>query len=201
MKELGRRFFWIYLTLTLCFALALGILLLRYGATAFFAIQTPTRASSPGMNFVVFCASWLFIGLLICLSQFPSFARRHAAFLVVYLLIGFSYLNIVREPHRVGYDQQTYGDFIVYFLAAVDMSVDQPIEQKPGRLYLYPPFLATLLSPFVSLGIHRLVLIFQVSNYIALLLLMILPYLVLQQYRFSKELAAIALFGILVLQW
>jgi hypothetical protein len=61
MKELGRRFLWIYLTLTLCFALALGVLLLRYGSAAFYAIQTPSSSSTPVMNFVVFSVSWLFI--------------------------------------------------------------------------------------------------------------------------------------------
>jgi Glycosyltransferase family 87 len=127
------------------------------------------------------------------LSQFPKFVRRHAAFLLVFVLIGFSYLNIVREPHAAG-----YGDFRPPFLAAVDMSLDQPIAQKLGRLYLYPPLLATLLSPLVPLGIHRVDLIFQVLNYIAVLLLMILLYLALQRYCFSKELAALARFGSMV---
>jgi uncharacterized membrane protein len=63
---------------------------------------------------------------------------------------------------------------------------------------LYPPLLATLLSPFVSLGIYRLNLIFQVLNYLAVLLLMILLYLTLQHYRFSNGLAALALLGIMV---
>jgi hypothetical protein len=193
MKELGRRFLWIYLTLTLCFALVFGVLLLRYGPDAFHVIRRPTSSSTAGMDFIVFSVSWLFIGLLTCLSQFPKFARRHAAFLLVFVLMGFSYLNIMREPHTARLE-----DFIPYFLAAVDMGLDQPIAQTPGRLYLYPHLLATLLSPFVSLGIYRLNLIFQVLNYVAVLLLMILLYLALQHYRFSKELAALALLGIMI---
>jgi hypothetical protein len=43
----------------------------------------------------------------------------------------------------------------------------------------------------------RLNLVFQVLNYVAVLLLMILLYLALQRYRFSKELAALALLGIM----
>jgi Glycosyltransferase family 87 len=193
MEELGRRLLWIYLILTLCFALVFVVLLLSYGSAVFQVIRRPTSSSTAGMDFVVFSVSWLFIGFLTSLSQFPKFARRHAAFLLVFVLMGFSYLNIVREPHTAG-----LGDFKPYFLAAVDMSLDRPIAQKPGRLYLYPPLLATLLSPFVSMGIYRLNLIFQMLNYLAVLLLMILLYLALQHYRFSKELAALALLGIMV---
>lgn len=192
MKKLGRRLLWIYLILTVCFVLTLGALLLRDGPAAFYAIQTPSSSSTPAMNAVAFSASWLFIGLVTCLSQFPEFARRHAAFLLVFVLIGFAYLNIAREPHTA-----RYGDFLHPFLAAVDMRQHQPIAQQPGRVYLYPPLLASLLAPFVSLGIYRLDLLWQVLNYSAVLLLMLLLYLALQQYRFSRELAALALFGIM----
>jgi hypothetical protein len=193
MKALGRLFLWIYLTLTLCCALVFGVLLLRYGAAAFKVIRRPTSSSGAGMDFVVFSVSWLFIGFLTCLSQFPQFARRHAAFLLVFVLMGFLYLNIVREPHTTG-----PGDFRPYYLAAVDMRQDRPIAQERGRLYLYLPLLATLLSPFVPLGMARLNLVFQVLNYVAVLLLMLLLYRALQRYRFSKEVAALALLGIMV---
>jgi hypothetical protein len=189
MQEWGRRFLWIYLTLTLGLALGMGILLLRYGSSGFYAIQTPGPGSSLVINFIAFCISWVFLGFLLYLRQFPRFAKRHAVFLVVFVLIGFSYLNTVREPHQI-----VYGDFWAYFLAAVDMSKGQPIEQDPTRLYLYPPLLATLLAPFVSLGMETLAKTFHLLNYIALLLLVVLLYLALQQYRFSRELAAIVLF-------
>jgi hypothetical protein len=193
MQDLGRRFLWIYLALTLCFALVFGVLLLRYGAAAFRVIRRPTSSSTAGMDFVVFSVSWLFIGFVTCLSQVPKFARRHAAFLLVVVLMGFSYLNFVREPHTAG-----PGDFRPYYLAAVDMRQDRPIAQQRGRLYLYPPLFATLLSPFVPLGMERLNLVFQVLNYVAVLLLMILLYQALQRYRFSTKLAALALLGIMV---
>jgi Glycosyltransferase family 87 len=192
MKDLGRRFLWIYLTLTLCFALVFGGLLLRYGADAFQVMRRPTSSSTAEMDVVVFSVSWLFIGFVTCLGQVPTFARRHAAFLLVFVLMGFSYLNLVREPHTTG-----PGDFRPYYLAAVDMRQDRPISQQRGRLYLYPPLLASLLSPFVPLGMPRLNLVFQVLNYAAVLLLMILLYLALQRYRFSKELAALALLGVM----
>src|SRR5262245_41273056 len=193
MKELGRRFLWVYLTLTLGFALVLGVLLLRYGAAAFHVIRRPTSSSTAGMDFVIFSVSWLFIGLLTCLSQFPEFARRHIAFLMVFVLIGFSYLNRVREPHTAG-----FGDFVAYYQAAVDMRLGRPIAQAPGTQYLYPPLLATLLSALIPLGMSRLHLVFQVLNYGAVLLLMILLYLALQRYRFSEELAALAVLGLMV---
>ena len=198
MQKWGRRFLWGYLALTLGFVLALGIVLCCYGAADFEAIQARPYGSSRPINWAAFGISWLLIGVPLWLSQAPRFARRHAAFHVVFILIGFAYLNLVREPHKVGDDPTTYGDFGAYFLAAVDMSQGQPIAQDRWRQYLYPPLLATLLAPMVPLGMDRAAQLFHLLNYGALLLLLILLYLTLQRFRFSTELAAIALLGMLV---
>jgi hypothetical protein len=193
MQELGKRFLILYSLTTFALVFALGCLVLYRGTEGFYFIQSPGHGSSLILNFLVFCISWLFIGLLILLSQFPRFAKRHAPFIIVFVVIGFAYLNAIREPHQV-----VYGDFRAYFLAAVDMTRGQAIQQMPDRLYLYPPLLATLLSPFVSFGLDRLVTAFHLSNYLAILLHSLLLYLVLQRYRFSRELAAVAILCILI---
>ncbi len=187
-KGLGRCCLVVYLLTTFVFSLALGFLILRYGTSGFKYIQGPPDESSVAMKFAVFCIAWLFIGLLLILTQFPSFTRRHAVFLVVLVFLSFSYLNIIREPHKV-----EVGDFPSYYFAALEMSQNQPIVQQPGKFYRYPPLLATVLTPFVSLGISCTSKIFQLINYFALVLLISLLYLTLQRYSFSKELAAIAI--------
>jgi hypothetical protein len=189
MQNLGKRFLAVYSLASLLLGLGLGYLVLRHGSKGFYAIQAPGHGSSLVLNFIVFCISWILIGLLIGLSQFPHFAKRHGIFIFVFALIAFAYLNVIREPHQV-----VYGDFRAYFLAAVDMTRNQPIQQAPDRLYLYPPLLATILSPFVFLGLESLVKGFHLLNYFALLLHAMLLYLVLQRYRFSRDLAAIVIF-------
>src|SRR5690349_14806935 len=123
MKTLGKRFLAVYLLATFSLTLGLGFMLLFRGVKGFYIIQAPGHGSSLILNFVVFCISWVFIGLLICLSQFPHFAKRHGAFIFVFVLIGFAYLNAIREPHQV-----VYGDFRAYFLAAVDLAQNRQIQ-------------------------------------------------------------------------
>jgi uncharacterized membrane protein len=59
MRRWGRRFLWVYLALTLGFALSLGILLLSSGSAGFHAIQARPYGSSRLINGVAFGISWL----------------------------------------------------------------------------------------------------------------------------------------------
>jgi hypothetical protein len=187
VQQLGRRLLSVYLVVTLVLGVALVTVVLRLGTSGFHTFQVPGHGSSLAVNFIAFCLSWLLLGGLIGLTQFPSRFRRHAAFVLVSTLMAFAYLNVVREPHQIA-----VGDFGAYFHAAECVRQGVPIEQKPDRLYLYPPLLATVLSPLVPLGLEDAAKAFRLFNYGAVLLLLPLLYLSLLRYRFTPEIAAFA---------
>jgi hypothetical protein len=194
----GQRLWWVYLSLTLGFFLLIALVWLVAGVSGLEAIAPVPHGSSRIINWATCAISWLLIGLPLAATRVPSFARRHGLFLAIFVLLAFSYLGQIREPHRVGDDPAHYGDFRAYFLAATEMSRDQPITQGRWRRYLYPPLLATLLGPLVPWGFSHAAQIFHLLNYAAVLLLCILLYLALPRYGFSRELAALAVLGAMV---
>ena len=179
----------VYLLVSLSLLAALGLLLLLHGRQSFYFIQGPPDAASVAMKFAAFAIGWTLLGLLIVSRHVMWLWRKHSVFLVALLLIGFLYLNAIREPHRVD-----VGDFRAYFLAAVDIQAKRPIDQQAGRLYLYPPLLAVILQPTVNLGLTHLAVLFRFANFAAILLLSCLIYLTLQRCGFSRESAAAVVF-------
>ena len=129
-RTTGRLCLEIYLVISFILILGLVLLILRDGIQGFYLIQGPADVATVKMKFVITCIAWLFTGGLLVVAQFPGFARRHAAFLLVLVPLAFIYLNDVREPHKV-----EYGDLPAYYLAAVDISNNQPINQQSYRLY------------------------------------------------------------------
>ncbi|HVP31932.1 MAG TPA: glycosyltransferase family 87 protein [Myxococcota bacterium] len=187
LSALARIAFGVWAAVTLVLVTALALVLGRLGAEGFYRFQVAGHGGTVELNFAAFCASWLALGGLLGLCRAPAFARRHAFFLAVLTLVGFAWLNAVREPHRV-----VDGDFGAYFEAARALHAGEPIVQLPDRLYLYPPLLATVLSPLVPLGYDAVLPIFHFANFLALLAVVVALYAALQRYRFERELAALA---------
>jgi len=167
--------------------LALVAVLLRHGMPGFYVFQTEGHGSSLRINFAAFAISWCAIGAAAALSQAPARARRHALFWVVLALVSFRWLNDVREPHRV-----RIGDFGAYFEAAKAMHAGAPIAQLPDRLYLYPPLLATAMSPLVPLGEELVREGFELVNWGVVVALACLLYAALPRYGATRGEAALA---------
>jgi len=182
----------VYLGLTVLSLLALAGLLAARGIEGFLWIQAAGHVSSLGLNFVAFVFCWLLAGAAIASLFFTTLVKRHLVFAVALTLIAFSYLNTTRESHY------SEGDFSAYYNAAECVSRGVPINQEEHNLYLYPPLLATVLSPFVSLGPGKMMQAFRVSNYVAVVLLTLLLYRVLIRFRFSAELSALAVMAVML---
>jgi hypothetical protein len=90
------------------------------------------------------------------------------------------------------------GDASVYYSAALNMHRGEPIVQRPGGPYLYPPILAATLSPAVVLGVDAFMKMFHLLNFPAVVLLAVLLYLALLEFRFSRELAAVVILVLMV---
>jgi hypothetical protein len=188
MQRLGRLALRSWLAVSAALLVALVAALVRHGAAAGFqSFQNAGHGGTLATNFAAFCASWLALGGLAALSQRPAFARRHGLFWIVLVLVGFQWLNVVREPHRI-----VVGDFGAYFEAAKAMHEGLPIAQLPDRLYLYPPLLAALLAPLTPLGRDAALELFHGAGYLALLAVVVALYASLQRFRFSRGEAALA---------
>jgi hypothetical protein len=169
-------------------ATAFIALLARQGFSGFYAFQRAGHGSSLEMNFLVATLAWIAFGALAALSCVPAFARRHGGIVFVVAILGFAWLNDIREPHVV-----RVGDFGAYFEAARAIHDGVPIVQAADRLYLYPPLLATLLSPLTPLGLERTMMLFDLASFGALLGCMALLYVLLPRFRVSRDLAAVAI--------
>jgi len=195
MQSLLRRLLLSYVALSLLGLGGLAVLLEVNGRRAVSALGAGQGSS---IDFAAFALSWLLIGAILFCSQKSQLIRDHLPFLAGFVFVSFSYLNTVREPHEV-----RYGDFTAYFVAATDIHAGIPLQaivgqEGPQYPYLYPPLLATLLAPFTSFGLDRLVQVFDLVNYFAVLILMVLLYVVLRHYRFSARAAALASFLALI---
>lgn len=200
VKAAGRRVLWSWLVASGIVACALAVLVLSAGPRGILRVMGLGDGTAHAFRFLIFVIAWCWVTLILLLSQFPSLVRRHLLFLVVLTLLGFRYLDQVREPHAA-----ELGDFPVYYQAAVKISRDEPIQGRevaqrtvgsdlqPGQLYIYPPLLATALSPFVFLSQDALGDAFHLANYAAVVLLVLLLYLILPRYGFSREMAAVCI--------
>ena len=195
MQAMGRRLLLGYLGLSLVGAVVLGVAYVvvgRRGVAALGAGQGST------IDFATFLISWLIMGGLLVVYQQPRLLGPHLLFVGAFIFVAYGYLNMLREPHEV-----RYGDFTAYFIAATQIQAGQPLEtviapEGPYYPYLYPPLLATLLAPVSSIGIDRLVQLFDLLNYAAVLLFTLLLYVALRQYRFARQTAAIVAFLALI---
>lgn len=200
IKAIGKKVLILWLLASAIIAIWIGTLVFADGPRAMLRIMGRGDGTPHAFRLAVFAIGWSWITLVLLLSQAPAFARRHAVFAVVLVLLGFEYLNMVREPHRAG-----VGDFPVYYEAAVSMSRSEPIqgrahaqiaagsELQPGNLYIYPPLLAATLSPLVFLSEEGLGYVFHLANYFGVIMLAVLLYWILPRYGISREVAGIGL--------
>jgi len=196
-RTVGKRFLMGWLAASGVFAGCVALLVAVEGPRGVLRIMGSGDGTAHVFRFLVFLLAWAWITGTLLLSQFPTFARRHAVFLVVLTLLGLRYLDEVREPHMAG-----LGDFPVYYQAAVKVRAGEPIQGRalaqqslgaeidPADLYIYPPLLATALSPLTFLSEDTVGYLFHLANYLAVILLVVLLYLVLPRYRYSPEMAA-----------
>jgi hypothetical protein len=186
LKRMGRRLLvWWAITSAIALA-ALVIGLASRGAEFFRSFQGPPDASLVEVKFLVFVIAWCWLGLGLALTLVPALVARHAAFLVVWGLLGLGYLNVVRGPHKV-----EHKDFSNYFTAAVHLRAGQPLTDDPFQQYLYPPLLATLIEPLVPFGLGPASWLFRFGNYAALLLFAMLLYAALQRLGADRLVAAV----------
>ena len=195
MQAMGRRLLLGYLGLSFVGAVVLGVAYVVVGRRGVAALGTGQGST---IDFATFLISWLIMGGLLVVYQQPRLLPPHLLFVGAFLFVAYGYLNMLREPHEV-----RYGDFTAYFIAATQIQAGQPLEtviapEGPYYPYLYPPLLATLLAPVSSIGIDRLVQLFDLLNYAAVLLFTLLLYVALRQYRFTRQTAAIVAFLALI---
>jgi hypothetical protein len=204
-KRAGRRILLVWLLASVALGACIAGLVLGGGSRALLRIMGQGDGTPHAYRLAIFAIAWLWVTCLLMLSQWPAFVRRHLPFLAVLLLLGFEYLSQVREPHAAG-----SGDFPVYYQAAVSVSRGEPIqgraeaqrapgeELEPGQLYIYPPLLATTLAPLTFLSEDALAGVFRLLNYLGVVLLIVLLYRLLPRYGYSREMAALCILGLLI---
>lgn len=123
--------------------------------------------------------AWLLAGFLLVLLSLDRINNRNVFLWAGFFLLGFAYLNILRE-------RPEYGDINYYVQAALNLHAGQPLPSE----YFYPPLWANVLEIFLPLGEKTIFYIAWTLNFLSLLAFYILLEKTLERYHFSPRLAA-----------
>jgi hypothetical protein len=189
MKDSRNLGIFIYLFLSALIAVYLISVYHFGGSAALDKIFKVGPASYKTITIFVICACWILAGVIVVLKWRPVLAKGRTLFIILFVLLAFFHLNILREPHLA-----KRGDFGVYWKAVRCVEAGKPFPNG----YIYPPLLTSLLQPFFPLGAREASNYFKITNYAAVLVLYFLLYVTLQRYGFSRRLAAAAPFVLLV---
>jgi hypothetical protein len=134
---------------------------------ALFVRHTPPRLDllTPGplsdLRITLLCVglAWALLGFVLFAAGRKPWTPERAAFWLASLMLAALYLNVVRE-------RETFGDFFDYVAAASELTRGEPLHPR----YLYPPLLATLLAPLLSLGDNFVFLFCVAGNLLSVLL-------------------------------
>jgi len=147
--------------------------------------------SGPHTNLLVTLLSltifWMIAGGLLILIYYQRINSGNILAFVCFIIISFLYLNILRE-------RSDFGDIDDYINAAKNLFNRETFHLR----YFYPPFLATILQPFVISGDKTIFGVYWVINFISLLLFYYLLRKMLMHYNFSSNLSTIITFCFMV---
>lgn len=143
--------------------------------------------SGPHTNLLVTFLSltiiWMIAGGLLILIYYQRINSGNVLTFVCFIIISFLYLNILRE-------RSDFGDIDDYINAAKNLFNGETFHLR----YIYPPFMATILQPFVIFGDKTIFGVYWVINFISLLLFYYLLRKMLMHYGFSANLSTIITF-------
>jgi hypothetical protein len=149
-------------------------------------VITQGPLSDIGITAIYLGLAWLLIGSILLLGFLRIISIKNWWLYSAFYFYAFLYVNFLRERIQ-------YGDLIVYIMAAFNLGAGEPFYKG----YLYPPLWATLLEPLTPLGGDIMGFIIMVINYLSLLLMFILLYLILKRYGFSRLLATMVVLAAL----
>lgn len=132
-----------------------------------------------GQNLASALIVWLLFGLTIFLVYKQQIHKENIIVYAGFLLVSLFYINLLRE--RI-----VFGDLEYYIDAATQLYKNKPLPAG----YLYPPFWAVVLEPFVRFGKPGLLLtswLFNIASVAALYFVLIAA---LKQYGVSIRMAA-----------
>jgi len=183
VKAYSRKVFLTYLVITALAISYISIIFALKGKDGFKTIFQKGPISDVPMTIFYVVVAWLLFGSILVLLQKIELTKVNLIVYSAFFINAFLYLNILREKIN-------YGDFWDYINAAVNLSLREPLTQR----YLYPPFWATLLQPFVPLGRDAMTVLLKAANYASLLLFFVLLYRICRRYGLSKTVSALAVF-------
>ena len=164
-------------------ALSLGTTLVIYRVSGKAGLDQVLQAE-PGanltLNILAVAATWVLVGLLLALLTARWINATNGLEVAGFFIVSLLYINILRE--RV-----VYGDLEDYVRAAFNLAAGEHLHPR----YLYPPFLATLLTLFIPLGNNAIFYVCWLANIIAVPVLFLLLSRCLQLYGYPAPLAVL----------
>jgi len=133
-----------------------------------------------GQNMLAVLIVWLLFGLTLLLLHLEKLNKENIPAYTGFLLVSLLYINLLRE-------RTEYGDLEYYLDAATQLFKDHPLPAG----YLYPPFWAVVLEPFVRYGKFGVTLASWVMNVVSVMAFYFLLIAVLKRYNFSARLAVL----------
>jgi hypothetical protein len=165
--------------LSLLIAAASLVIYLKMGYTGFNVfIQQPPLINLPVTLWSV-ALVWISAGVLLVLLQAGSITGRNLFTLGGFLVVCWSYLNILSERWR-------YGDYSYYFESAASMYRNEPLHGS----YFYPPLWATLTQFLVPAGEDKFFMVLWLLDIVAFVAFFFLLHRVLERYGFGPRMAA-----------
>lgn len=175
-KPISKAFIlWLVVTL---FVIASSIWLSIRGA--FYLLFRDGPHSILGQNLLASLFVWLLLGLTLLLLHLEKLNAKNALSYAGFLLISLLYINLLRERIQ-------YGDLEYYLDAATQLFKNRPLPKG----YLYPPFWAAVLEPWVWYGKDGVTLFSWVLNVISIMAFYYLLIAALERYGFSNRTAVL----------
>lgn len=140
----------------------------------------PGPHSILGQNMMAALIVWLLFGLTIVLIHTEKLTRENTLTYAGFLLVSLLYINLLRE-------RTEYGDLEYYLDAATQLYKNRPLPNG----YLYPPFWAAVLEPFVRFGKGGVTLVSWLLNIVSIMAFYFLLIAALKRYQFSTRLAVL----------
>lgn len=187
VKIYSKKVFHIYLAVTASLLLYTLTILVFQGKGGFQTIFQKGPISDVPMTLFYAVSAWLLFGSVLVILRKKDLTKENLIVYSAFFINAFLYLNVLRE-------KISYGDFWDYINAAANFSAGEPIHQR----YLYPPFWATILQPFLPLGRDSMTVLLKAVNYASLLLFFVLLYRVCRRFGMSKTFSALAVFVLTV---
>jgi len=160
-----------------------GALYFWKGPDAFHRLIQRGPFSITTLTFASVAVVWSSLGAALVLLQNRRLRTRHGLTVICTLLILLLYANILRE-------RTAYGDVGAYIRAARDLVRGASLDSR----YLYPPFLATILTPLARLGDTTIGGVCWAANLLSLGLFVVLLRTALVRYGFGNRLSVLLVF-------